>query len=119
MFRNINRKTSRVGDATGSIQKGFAIFCVPGNNCCLPNKVTVKNLMTSSLSFVLKYILWKDLSLNISSVWWVEYTQGLPYRSMNDISAKEYFSGIHGAYPVMNFISRQHPVIWMVWFDWN
>lgn len=34
---------------------------------------------------------------------------------MNDISAKEYFSGIHGTYPVMNLTGGN--ILLSGWFD--
>lgn len=64
IFRNINRKTKTLGDAI-EILKKFAFFCVPGNYCYLLNKVTVKNLITDSLSFILTNTLWKDLLFNV------------------------------------------------------
>lgn len=63
MFRNTDRKTNTIGDTVGSIQK-VLLFCVPGNGCYLLNKVTVKNLIIGSLSFILTNILWQGLLLN-------------------------------------------------------
>lgn len=67
MFRNTDRKTNTVGDAVRNIQKGL-LLCLPGNGCYLLNKVTVKDLITGSLSFILTPILWQGLLLNVFHV---------------------------------------------------
>lgn len=81
-------QTDTVEDTVGSIRKGL-LFCVPGNDCSLLNKVIVKNLIIGSLSFILPNILWQGLLVNVFHVWLVSWIHsGLEYASPVYINEK-------------------------------